>query len=114
VPFELPSGRRIRMVTPAYFLATKLAAFDGRGARDYLASHDMEDIVAVLDSRPSIVDDVRHADPGLRANLGSRFAKLLSDRRFADALSGHLPPDRASQQRLPLLLERITALSDLK
>lgn len=53
VVFELPSGNRIRMVTAPYFLATKLAAFAGRGKGDYLMSHDMEDIVAVLDGRPA-------------------------------------------------------------
>lgn len=31
VAVELPSGKRIRMVTAPYFLVTKLAAFDSRG-----------------------------------------------------------------------------------
>jgi predicted nucleotidyltransferase len=31
----LPSGSRIRVVTSPYFLATKLAAFEGRGNNDY-------------------------------------------------------------------------------
>jgi len=41
------------MVTGLYFLATKFAAFDGRGKGDYMASHDLEDIVAVVDGVPS-------------------------------------------------------------
>jgi len=114
MPAGLPSGRTIRLVTPAYFLATKLAAFDGRGAGDYLASHDMEDIVAVLDGRPSIVDDVLHADSTLRAHLASRFSMLLSDRRFVEALSAHLPPDTANQQRARLLLGRVEALGRIE
>jgi predicted nucleotidyltransferase len=48
----LPSGKRIHMITGPYFLACKLAAFRSRGEGDYLMSHDMEDIVAVLDGRP--------------------------------------------------------------
>lgn len=52
VTVVLPSDKRIRMVTAPYFLVTKLAAFDGRGKGDYVTSHDMEDIVAVLDGRP--------------------------------------------------------------
>jgi predicted nucleotidyltransferase len=36
----------IRIVTPVYFVATKLEAFHGRGADDVALSHDVEDIVA--------------------------------------------------------------------
>jgi hypothetical protein len=43
------------MITAPYFLACKLAAFRSRGEGDYLMSHDMEDIVAVLDGRPEVV-----------------------------------------------------------
>jgi hypothetical protein len=35
---ELPSGAPIRAVSPPYLLATKLAAFKGRGKRDFLGS----------------------------------------------------------------------------
>jgi hypothetical protein len=31
---------------------------------------------------------------------------MFNDVKFIDALPGHLPPDMASQARLPLLLER--------
>jgi hypothetical protein len=46
VHIQLPSGKSIKMVSAAYFLITKLEAFDGRGAGDYLMSHDIEDIIA--------------------------------------------------------------------
>lgn len=59
VSVELPSGKQIRMVSGPYFLITKLEAFDGRGGGDYLASHDMEDIVAVLDGRREIIEEVK-------------------------------------------------------
>jgi hypothetical protein len=44
-------------------------AFDGRGKGDYLASHDIEDIIAVLDGRPVIVDEVKRAEPDLIREL---------------------------------------------
>jgi predicted nucleotidyltransferase len=56
---ELPSGEQLRMVSAPYFLVTKLEAFDGRGRGDYQMSHDMEDIIAVLDGRPEIVEEVK-------------------------------------------------------
>ena len=107
---ELPSGKRIRMVTAPYFLVTKLAAFDGRGKGDYVTSHDMEDIVAVLDGRPEIVNEVKQVDEALRKHLMTRFAALLRDIKFVTALPGHLPGDTASQARVPLVMERITEI----
>jgi hypothetical protein len=108
---ELPSGRSIRMVTAPYFLATKLNAFVGRGKGDYFMSHDMEDIVAVLDGRAEVVSDVDQVDPILRKHLRDRFTRFLGDPKFVEALPGHLPGDAASQARVPLLLERIQAIA---
>jgi len=107
---ELPSGRRIRMVTAPYFLATKLAAFDDRGKGDYIMSYDMEDIVAMLDGRPDIANEVRQVDEPLREHLTTRFAALMCEEDFLAALPGHLPGDAASQARAPLVLERIMAI----
>ena len=102
----------IRVIAAPYFLATKLAAFDDRGDEDFLLSRDMEDIVAVLDGRPEIVEEVIGAEKRLRVHLAKRFADLLKDYRFTDALPGHLPSDVASQRRLFALLERIRAISE--
>lgn len=108
---ELPSGRRIRVIAAPYFLATKLAAFDGRGQGDYAASHDLEDVVAVLDGRPEIEAEVSGSDPDLRQHLRERFAVLLNEQRFLVALPGHMPGDAASQGRVPLILERIKTIA---
>ncbi len=109
---DLPSGRRIRMVTAPYFLATKLAAFDGRGRGDYVMSHDMEDLVAVLDGRPEVVAEVKQANEAVRKYLTTRFTTLLRDANFVAALPDHLPSDMASQARVPLVVERITAIAE--
>ena len=113
-PVTLPSGKHIRMLTAPYFLATKLEAFNYRGGGDYLLSTDMEDIVAVVDGRPEIIDEVRRSDGNLIAYLAERFANLLKERSFIDALPGHLPSDMASQARLPLLIERLRAIAEQK
>ncbi|MES9813722.1 MAG: hypothetical protein ABW161_12745 [Candidatus Thiodiazotropha sp.] len=107
----LPSGRNIRMVTAPYFLSTKMEAFDGRGRGDYLLSHDIEDMIAVLDGRPEIVNEVQTADQELIENVRARFAQLLSDNRFIAALSGHMPSDQASQARIGLVIDRIEAIA---
>lgn len=43
--------REILLITAPYFLATKLEAFYGRG-RNNFGSHDLEDVVTVIDGRP--------------------------------------------------------------
>lgn len=45
---ELDKELIIQLVTPPYFLATKIEAFKGRGGGDYRASHDIEDIITIL------------------------------------------------------------------
>jgi len=112
VPFTLPSGAHITVVTSPYFLATKLAAFDGRGNGDYVLSHDIEDIVAVLDGRPEITEEISQCEGALREHLGTRFTGLLAERDFIESIPGHLPNDDASQARLPLIMERIKAIAD--
>jgi hypothetical protein len=49
----------------------------------------------------------------LRAYLAAQFQHLLTHRSFVDALPGHLPPDGASQSRLPDLLIKIQHISEL-
>jgi hypothetical protein len=48
-PVALPSGVTIRAITSPYSLGTKIEAFFGRGKNDFLASHDLEDVMAVID-----------------------------------------------------------------
>jgi hypothetical protein len=102
----------IRSITAPFFLATKLEAFKGRGGRDYFTSHDLEDVLSVIDGRPELLEEVRATPDDLRAYLALEFNSLLQDSRFIDALPGHLPPDAASQSRIPMLLKRIEELTE--
>jgi hypothetical protein len=108
----LEPSLQIRSVTAPFFLATKLEAFKGRGGRDYFTSHDLEDVLSVIDGRPELLDEVRATSDDLRAYLALEFNSLLQDSRFTDALPGHLPPDAASQSRIPMLLIRIVELTE--
>ena len=111
--FTLPSGHSIRMITAPYFIACKLAAFDSRGDGDYLMSHDMEDIVAVMDGRPELVSEVRKSTDALRQHLVERYQNLLDDVQFQDSLPGHMPSDAASQARVAIILARFKEVADL-
>ena len=110
---DLPSGRRILLITAPAFLATKLEAFDGRGNRDFLFSHDLGDLLAVVDGRDALVNECMQAPPELRAYLRERLAALLATPAFVEALAGHLPGDAASQERLPEMEARLRLIASL-
>jgi predicted nucleotidyltransferase len=108
---KLPSGQMIKLVTPPLFLATKLEAFRGRGGGDFLASHDLEDIITVIDGRHELLDDVRASSSQLRAYIAHEINVLLQNSEFNQALPGHLAGDETSQGRIPLIKERLRQLS---
>lgn len=112
-PVTIAPGVSIRVVTPPYFCATKLEAFTGRGNNDFLASHDLEDLISVIDGRPELVDELRNAPDDVRKFIGAYIRDLIGTREFLDALPGHLPPDAASQGRIGILVDRLTRISNL-
>jgi hypothetical protein len=99
----------IRVTTAPYFRATKLEAFHGRGKNDF-SSHDLEDIVTIVDGRPELAGEVHLAPTDLQKYLSDQVGNLLSNRDFMEALPGHLLPDAANQQRLGLVLRRMKQL----
>lgn len=112
-PLELPSGVVIRVIQAPVFIGTKLEAFHGRGRGDYLFSHDLGDILSVVDGRESLVNECEQMPQELRVYLAGQFSVFLEDRRFLDALPGHLPGDAMSQSRLPDLEAKIQQLANL-
>jgi hypothetical protein len=112
----LPSGRQIRIFSSPLFLASKLEAFDNRGHGDFMASRDIEDVIAVLDGRTGVVGEVRQAEPEVRQFLAERAATLLSGGgAIDDALIGHLPHQGALVEerfrRLRGILEEVVTAS---
>jgi predicted nucleotidyltransferase len=110
---EILSGMTIRVISSPYFCATKLEAFDGRGAGDYLASHDLEDIITVIDGRAEIIDEISSAPEDVCTYISDKIDGLLKSRQFLDALSGYLLPDEASQGRLKILMDRLTQIAKI-
>lgn len=85
---ELSSGQAIRAITPPYLVATKLEAWKGRGRGDHLRSHDLEDVIKLVDGREEIVAEVALAPDDLRSYLSNEIAALLDQPRFDDAIEG--------------------------
>ncbi len=110
---RLRDDLEIQIVTAPYFVATKLDAFKGRGGRDSLGSHDLEDVVSVVDGRDTLRLEVRDAGADLSEYVRREIAKLLKNPGFIDALPGFLLPDAASQSRIGIVLGRLRDLASL-
>ena len=110
---QLENDLIIRVVTAPFFLGTKLEAFKGRGKNDYFASHDLEDVIAVIDGRPPLLVELRSESTELRAYVAHEVGDLLKQPNFIDALPGYLLPDPSSQARLGELLTTLRAITEL-
>jgi hypothetical protein len=110
---ELEPELHIRVVTAVYFCATKLQAFAGRGKADYLSSHDLEDLIAVIDGRTELVQEIQSAPNDVRAYIAFEMKQLLGTSAFMDALPGYLLPDPASQARITTVLGSLQQIGQL-
>ena len=113
ISYELPSGLMIRLIDPVHFVATKLEAFDGRGDSDFIMSHDLEDVVCVLDGRPELEDEIASAAAEIRNYVCNCLRDFVDDPQFIESLVGHLPGDAGSQARLPMLVDKLQRLAAL-
>lgn len=109
---NIGNGVSARVVSPSLFLTTKLAAFEDRGKNDFYGSRDIEDIVTVIDGREAIVEEARQCTKPVRAYLTESFSKLLKTSNFLNAIPGHMSPGQTSQQRIPIVLERMRGISN--
>ena len=103
----------IKIISAPYFLATKLEAFKDRGKQDFLSSHDLEDIISLINGRSEIVHDISIAPDNLKQYLSFEFALLMHKDSFLQALPGHLNDSDDSDSRLNIVKARILAIIDL-
>lgn len=111
---ELPNALKIRLIAAPVFLATKFEAFADRGKGDFLGSHDLEDIVNVLDGRPELLDEVGVCSMELREYLAGQCATLLEIPKFRDALQGMVFPDESLDERVQMLIARFQQIAAMK
>lgn len=105
---ELEEGLSIRLVSVAYFIATKLIAFRSRGNSDYYC-HDMEDIITVFNGNSQIVEHINNAGNDVREYISNEFSMLVADKGFkVNCISGHLSYE--DKMRVELVFERIKSI----
>ena len=106
-PLELSPGITIRLVSAVAFVATKLEAFAGRGGGDFISSHDIEDVLNVVDGREELAEEMAAAPAELRQTVAAAFHRLLTHPDFANVLPGLMAvPERAGS-----VMQRLEAMS---
>lgn len=106
--YQLSVNHRIRVVTPVYFLATKIDAFQHRGNQDFLASRDMEDILSLIDGREDLCDEVMVARDDVRLAIAEAMMGFLRASDFEYAVQS-IAQDF---QREKWLFKRLDRLAD--
>jgi len=109
----LPSGREIKLIAAPEFLATKFEAFHTRGNTDVLMSHDLEDIVNVIEGRSGIVNEVVTVEPDLRVYLSGQCRELMHHPDFHNSLPGLVAYDDLHERRMETVRSRISAIAGL-
>lgn len=107
VPVDLGNGVTIRLVSAVAFVATKLEAFAGRGGGDFLSSHDLEDVLNIVDGREELASEMAAAPADVRQAVAAAFGPLLASPDFVNVLPGLL----AEPERVGVVLGRLKALS---
>jgi hypothetical protein len=104
--FQLSESLTVKIINAPLFICTKIDAQTRR-----TEDRDVEDIVMVVDGRPSVIDEVKQSTPVVKEYIAKWCASMLSNSRFIDQLSWILPGDDASQARQEIILGRLGILT---
>jgi predicted nucleotidyltransferase len=80
----------IQLLPLPYFIASKFAAYIGRGGKDPRTSHDFEDIVYVIDNRTDIVAQIDKAPMDVKHYLMEQLKIILNHNAMQEAILGNL------------------------
>ncbi|EPZ8126205.1 hypothetical protein ACXV6R_004113 [Yersinia enterocolitica] len=102
--YQLNENITIKLVSPDYFVATKLEAWLGRGKGDALTSRDIEDIINLIDGREELISELSNSSGAVKAFISKQLCHLLKDSNFEYAVSSQ---SNNSPERESIIFERI-------
>lgn len=110
---RLLPGLVISHVSAVGFLALKWAAFRDRGAMDPRSSRDLEDIVALIASRPTIVEEIVGSGDEIRCFVAERTRAFLEmpDTDGEELIDACLGYDVNARQFTPIVFDAMRAVA---
>jgi predicted nucleotidyltransferase len=104
IDYSLNAETTIKLVSPVFFVATKLEAWLGRGNNDPLRSHDVEDLLNLFDGRRELITEIEQETPALRQYIANEIGRLLMHRDFDYAVQSCAQGD---SEREALIFQRL-------
>lgn len=105
---ENVKGQEIYILSAPCFLATKFEAFNNRG-NDYRTSHDIEDIIYIIDNRTTIIDEIAKCDGRILEFIKSEFQKIIDKGLLDELLVTHIHP-LIIEERIEIVKEKINGI----
>lgn len=97
--------QEIKILSAPCYLATKFEAFKNRG-NDYRTSHDIEDIIYVLDNRIDIVSEITEGEPSILLFIREQLEIIINKRILKEVLVSHIHP-LMLDERIVIVEEKI-------
>lgn len=102
--------QEIKILSAPCYLATKFEAFNNRG-KDYRTSHDIEDIIYIIDNRTTIVEEIKESEELIRNFIKEQLLIIKNKGLLEEILMAHIHPliigERMSivEEKISLILE---------
>ncbi|MFB1023150.1 MAG: hypothetical protein QMC40_10370 [Vicingaceae bacterium] len=96
--------QEIKILSAPCYLATYFEAFNGRGT-DLRTSHDIEDIIYVLDNRINIVAEVKKDNKGVQEFFTEQLNRIIKEEMLSEVLLAHIHPLMLAE-RMPIVEEK--------
>ncbi|HUM98758.1 MAG TPA: nucleotidyl transferase AbiEii/AbiGii toxin family protein [Chitinophagaceae bacterium] len=105
IDFEIDKRHSVKIFPAAYFIASKIEAFKGRGKNDGRTSSDFEDIVFILNYRNAVWTELLQADEKLKEYLKEEFKTFVAGTYIDEWIAVHL--DYNDRQRVVIIVNRL-------
>jgi hypothetical protein len=97
----------VKILSPPYFIATKLEAHKDHGGNDGRISQDFEDIVYFLENRKLIWEEMTNSGKTVKNYSRSEFQNLLNNPSLFEWIDCHVergsPPNLRRERKSSLL-----------
>ena len=108
--FEEIEGTPVRVVSPPFFVALKLEAFEDRGRGDFVGSTDFEDVICLFNGRGTLVNEIM-AEPIVCPAISEKFATYLGNPDIEDAVMGFVQTESRPEDRFAAIMSAFRKLA---
>jgi hypothetical protein len=113
VELRVPDGTVLRHASGPAFLGQKWSAFEDRGSVDPFASHDLQDIIALVASRPILRAEIADSPDELKALVVPATSAFLDNERLDDLIAANLSNAQSPAVVARRVRDRLFAIAQL-